>query len=229
MAETIFDDMKSGWDSTCGGGVWWKKDKEYKNAITNELFMAIAIRLYQRTSIAEYLELAQNEWTWFQNSGMINSSKLVNDGLDDTCKNNNGTTWTYNQGVILGGLADLYSATQKQTYLDIAERIADSAINTLVNVHGILTEPCENGDCGDDGPQFKGIFIRNLAHLFTFNAKPIYKTFIHNNALSILQNDRTLSNQLGLKWSGPVDKTDSTRQSSALDALNAAMRVTGIG
>jgi len=141
-----------------------------------------------------------------------------------------GTTWTYNQGVVLGGLSDLYAATHARTYLDLAEGIADAVISsTLVDAHGILTEPCENGDCGNDGPQFKGIFIRNLAYLSTFNAKPAYVTFIQNNALSILRNNRSLSNQLGLHWSGPFDKADSTRQSSALDALNAAMRVNSVG
>ena len=231
MAETIFNDMKLGWDNTCGGGVWWKKDKEYKNAITNELFMAIAIRLYQRTSTAEYLTWALDEWAWFQKSGMINTNNLVNDGLDNTCKNNQGPTFTYNQGVILRGLSDLYAVRQDQTYLTVAQQIADSAINTLVNRDGILTEPCEPTnsctDNGNDPVQFKGVFIRNLAYLSKFTANPSYKIFTYNNALSVLHNDRSLSNELGLRWSGPFDSADSIRQSSALDALNAGMIVNG--
>ncbi|MEK6280335.1 MAG: hypothetical protein AABN95_08270 [Acidobacteriota bacterium] len=32
----------------------------------------------------------------------------MNNGLDDSCENDGGTTWTYNQGVILGGLVELF-------------------------------------------------------------------------------------------------------------------------
>jgi predicted alpha-1,6-mannanase (GH76 family) len=49
MAKTLFSDMTTGWDSTCGGGLWWSKEKTYKNAITNELFLEVAAGLYQRT------------------------------------------------------------------------------------------------------------------------------------------------------------------------------------
>ncbi|HTL90653.1 MAG TPA: glycoside hydrolase family 76 protein, partial [Leptolyngbya sp.] len=49
-AKAIFKDMQTGWDSKCGGGMWWRKDRQYKNAITNELFFTVAIRLHQRTS-----------------------------------------------------------------------------------------------------------------------------------------------------------------------------------
>ena len=39
MAETIFEDMTTGWsDDTCGGGSFWKKNPlEYKNSIANNL------------------------------------------------------------------------------------------------------------------------------------------------------------------------------------------------
>jgi predicted alpha-1,6-mannanase (GH76 family) len=118
MAESIFGDMAAAWDDTCGGGIWWSKDKNYKNAIANELFLSVAAHLANRTSgptRSQYLEWGSKEWKWFQASGMINSESLVNDGLEKErgqlaggrCTNNGRTTWTYNQGVILGGLAEL--------------------------------------------------------------------------------------------------------------------------
>ncbi|OLP18025.1 hypothetical protein BST81_13380 [Leptolyngbya sp. 'hensonii'] len=223
MAKSIFEDMKQGWDSVCQGGLWWKKNRTYKNAITNELFLAVAVRLHLRTpDDREYLDWALKTWAWFQHSGMINGNSLVNDGLTDDCRNNGQTTWTYNQGVILGALVDLYRATKDPTLLAQAEAIADAAIQALAP-NGILQEPCEP-DCGNDGPQFKGIFIRNLAYLYEASPKPAYRNFVIQNAEAIWQN-RNEADQFGLSWAKAVDKADASRQSAAMDALNAAIAV----
>jgi predicted alpha-1,6-mannanase (GH76 family) len=232
MAKTIFSDITAGWDTTnlvCPGGIWWDKSHSYKNAIPNELFLLAAIRLHQRTpgdgGVGSYFYWATNEWTWFQASGMINSQHLVNDGLTATCQNNGETTWSYNQGVILGGLADLYKVTGNIGYLNEATSIASAATassSPLVNSSGILVEPCESGGCGGDGPQFKGIFIRYLAYLYDVTRTSAYYTFLTNNAHSVWFNNRNAFNELGLKWAGPFDTNDAARQSSAIMPVSAA-------
>lgn len=229
MAKTIFSDMTGGWNSTCNGGVWWAKNSTYKNAIPNELFLTLAARLHERTpNDTSYLNWATKEWTWFSGSGMINSSSLINDGLTGSCQNNGGTTWTYNQGVILGGLTDMYKITGDASYLTEAESIANAAINTLVNANGVLEEPCEPAsNCDGDQGQFKGIFMRNLAYLYQADHQPAYENFIIANASSIWRNDGNSSNQFGLKWYGPFDSADPIHQSSAQDALNAAVLFSG--
>jgi len=224
MSETIFADMQGGWDMACGGGTWWSKRRDYKNAIANELFLTAAARLYQRTSNRSYLNWAEQEWTWFKKSGMINAQNLVNDGLNSACQNNAGITWTYNQGVILGGLVDMYKITGERSFISQAEAIAETTIRTLVDGNGILTEPCElSGGCGADGTQFKGIFMRNLSYLYQTVSKAAYKDFIIRNVDSTWQNNRNNANQFGLKWAGPPDSVDASRQSSAIDTLNAAI------
>jgi predicted alpha-1,6-mannanase (GH76 family) len=98
MAEDLFGDIEQGWsDEPCGGGMWWDKKHSYKNAITNALFLTLAAGLYARTGRAEYLKWADKAWGWFNASGLINAQSLINDGLDGQCRNNNQTTWTYNQ------------------------------------------------------------------------------------------------------------------------------------
>ena len=225
MAETIFTYMTGGWDSVCGGGVWWTTSKTYKNAIPNELFLDVAAKLANRTTgntSAGYLAWAQKEWAWFSNSGMINSSNLVNDGLTSSCVNNNANTWTYNQGVVLGGLAELYKADQDPALLPKAQAIADAAITKLVDNNGILLEKSVTGG---DTPQFKGIFARNLMALYLAAPNPKYKTFIDANADSIWTNDQGPNYEFGALWQGPFDSGDATRQTSALDTLIAAVEM----
>lgn len=226
MARVIFADMTGGWDDTCGGGCWWKKDRRYKNAIANELFLLVAIRLHQRTpgdhGPGSYLEWALKEWEWFRNSGMINTQNLINDGLDRNCQNNRRTTWTYNQGVILGGLVELYRVTKDTNCLNQALAIADAATSSLVYSNGILREPCEPDHCrGADVPQFKGIFVRYLANLYDLTRKPAYREFLASNARSVWINDRDAAGRLGLRWTGPFDTPDAARHSSAMMAVSA--------
>lgn len=225
MSKTIFSDMATNaWDTTtCGGGVWWNKAKTYKNAITNELFLTIAARLHQRTpgdtGSGSYLDWALKEWTWFSGSGLINSSNLINDGLQN-CANNGETTWTYNQGIILGGLTDLYSITGNGSYLTKAESIANATLTNLVDASGRLRETCEPTSCDGDQEQFKGLFMRNLAYLYNEDHQSSYYQFLASNANSIWDNDENSSNQLGLLWSGPFDSATPAKQSSAMFPLS---------
>jgi len=231
MAESIFSTMTGAWDFTCGGGLWWSTARTYKNAIPNELFLTIAAKLANRTTgtvSAGYLAWARKEWTWFKASGMINAKSLINDGLNSTnpnaCTNSGGTTWTYNQGVILGGLVELNKAGNDSTLLPQAEAIADAAIANL-SINGTLVEPGKIA--GADGPQFKGVFMRNLMALYAAlpaasNQAQQYKSFAASNANSIWHGDEGPSNEFGAYWQGPFDSGDATRQTSALDALIAA-------
>lgn len=229
MAETIFSNIATEWDTTtCGGGVWWEKPSNYKNAIANELFLSVAASLANRTTgstSASYLAWAQKEWVWFKASGMINSKNLINDGLTSTnpgaCTNNRQNTWSYNQGVILGGLVELHKADKDPALLPQAAAIADAAIANLT-VNGILVDASVSGN---DAPQFKGVFTRNLMALYRAAPNPAYKTFVDANANSIWESGQGPNHQFGAIWQGPFDSADAIRQSSALDTLIAAMQM----
>jgi predicted alpha-1,6-mannanase (GH76 family) len=229
-AQAIFARNQGGWDEVCGGGLWWNTDRRYKNAITNELFLTLAARLAQRASGArehgEYLDWALRTWEWLRGCGMIGPDGLVNDGLTAGCANNGAPTWTYNQGVILGGLAALCELTGDQGYLRAGEHIADAALARLAGPTGILAEPCEPSSCDGDQTQFKGIFVRNLHDYQRLRGKPGYRAFILANADSAWHRARNPADQFGLCWGGPFDKADASRQSSALDLLTAAAGLT---
>ncbi len=225
LAENILSYINAnGWDTTCAGGVWQDtKDGAQKDAIANELYFELAARLYRTTGNSTYLSEANAEWSWFKASLIVEvpvsspptvatpadlasaSSDLL---VADHVASARGTTtttalcppaatqmWTYNQGVILGALDDMYKITDSATaYLTPAEAIANTVQDdtqnvadqpagkystpALVDVYGTLSEACQAalsaGDWPDDCDvtgdhqwflQFKGVFMRNLACL----------------------------------------------------------------
>ncbi|KFA61958.1 hypothetical protein S40285_02811 [Stachybotrys chlorohalonatus IBT 40285] len=229
-AVDIFTDMQTGLGGPCNGGIYWNKDRQYVNAITNELYLFVAASLANRIpENPSYLEIARNQWAWFDQSGMINSENLINDGLDNQCRNNGLQTWSYNQGVILGGLVELSRATGNRRLLDRATVIAKAAIDHLTNEAGVVveTDECElrTGNCGRDGQQFKGIFVRNLRYLHEAAPDPQFQELIVKNADVIWANDRNDQNQLGVAWNGPFVLATGNSHSSALDAIVAAIAV----
>src|SRR5215467_10167619 len=158
-AKDIFTDMALAWDETWGGGIYWGKhagqpDRSgvtavprgwkgpYKNAIANELFIAVAgalgLRSQNRKTASNdhenYARWARRGWEWFsspppQGVALINQNNLVNDSPNNNGVNDNTKgVWSYNQGVILSGLCDLAELTGDQAYLERAENIATAFI-----------------------------------------------------------------------------------------------------
>jgi predicted alpha-1,6-mannanase (GH76 family) len=229
QAKVIFEDMAGGWrPDTCSGGLLWKKTEPYKSAISNALFLTVAARLHTRTEgDTEYLEWAEREWTWFSGSGMIQDDGQIRDGVNgETCEVT-GPPYTYNQGVILGGLVELWRATADESLLDAAEKVADGALAHMTDENGVFVEAvCDaNRSCDEgDGVQFKGVFTRNLGALYEVRPKESYRSFLIRQSDSLWHDARSDDNELGKYWQGPFDMADAKRQSTALDALVAAVR-----
>jgi predicted alpha-1,6-mannanase (GH76 family) len=237
------------WGTNCGGGIPWNPTSTYVNSVTNELFLSVAAHLANRVSDRKsfYVRWAQKQWDWFTAQGFIGENGTINDGLLENCQNNGDTVyvtpeslfypglfslltfhrWSYNQGVVLGGLVELNRAAPNNTYLPSANRIAKAAIETLADSNNIIHEFCEP-QCLPDGTQFKGIFIRNLAMLHKASPDTTYGKVISSCANSIWENDRNEQNQFGVNWAGPIQAVvDASTHSSALDALVAAAGVIG--
>lgn len=229
-AQITADYMHNYVDNRCGGGVYWSHARDYKNAITNELFIKLAAALHNRLpGDTKYRDWAVEIWQWFDASGMINRENLVNDGLNTAgdCKNNNGLTWTYNQGVILGALVELNKATGNGGYLDRARTIANAATgSTYLNNNGVLHEPCDHDriDCGGDAPTFKGVFARNLGELNSALGDRPYSDYIRRNGDAI-HNNRNSFDEYGLHYEGPFEFFSAASQQSAFEMLVAQERV----
>jgi hypothetical protein len=225
LAEGIFESVATTWNTSCSnGGIYWSWEKTYVNAIANELFMSTAAHLANRASKPEYyLDWAQRSLAWFLNTGMINKNGTINDGLED-CVNNNKTTWSYNQGVILGALVELHRANSNDTsYLDRATAIARAALLKLSDANDVIHDECEP-NCGGDGAQFKGVFMRNLGELQQATGDQGFKSAIMKNADSIWTNDRR-DGVFSVDWAKWVGTANASTHSSAMDALVAAVVV----
>ncbi|KAF7294040.1 Glycoside hydrolase family 76 protein [Mycena kentingensis (nom. inval.)] len=156
--------------SYCGGGLFWSGKRDYKNAITNELYMATSGFLYELTQEEQYLDSLKTTWAWLESSKMVSDNGLFADGLtnDGTCAGT-GTQWTYNQGVVLMGLAYLYKFTNDEQYLNAALDIAEAAISVLTTDNG-LRESCESDTqmlCNADQQTFKGIIMFSMARFLS--------------------------------------------------------------
>ncbi|MFJ8349533.1 glycoside hydrolase family 76 protein [Streptomyces sp. NPDC094153] len=227
-AVTITSYVQQYWDpGTCGGGVWWDRERTYKNAVTNGLYLWLTTALHQRLAgDALWGGRSRTAADWYLNSGLINASGLVNDGLTSGCVNNGQTVWSYNQGLAIGAFTQLWRSTGESRYLTTARRLADAALSAPeLTRDGVLTESCDTGTraCDDNQKQFKGIFVRHLADLADATGSAAYRAYIAKQADSLWRTDRDPLNRLGQRWAGTgPNQSDWRTQASALEALTAA-------
>ena len=209
--------------------MWSDRQRVYKNAVANGLYVRLTAALHNRSAgDTTWLGRANSAWNWFVASGMINSSGLVNDGLTSSCANNGGTVWSYNQGLAIDAGVEVWRATGSGAALAEARRLADSAISSpALTSGGLLTESCDSvtATCDDNQKQFRGIFMRYLGDLNGVTGGA-YSTFIATQATALWASDRDSLNRFGERWSGPDSGSypnirDWRTQASALEALLA--------
>lgn len=223
-AKDLFEDMTGGWTTPCKGGIWWNKPKESIASISNELFLAVGASLANRVPAGEkanYQNWAQMEWDWFWNSGVINSDKLINDGIDKTsCKNDAKTTWTYNQGVVLAGLSELAKAKSDGGLIAHAQELATASMSRL-SEDGILTEPVAH-PLDEQGAMFKGAYIRGLSSLNENEGQQAYADFLRRNADSALARAKDNDGAIRDRWQGGSDGSSAASHAAGIDVLVAA-------
>jgi predicted alpha-1,6-mannanase (GH76 family) len=235
-AIAIFHDCGYAVDTVCGGGLWWDRQHIQKGSAENLLYIIAACRLYYRTKVQSYHDIAVQTWAWFETSGLLDKEKLlVYDQVQANCGNMGMTTWTYNAGLAIGALVELSQIVKLRCpscsfgYIVIARGVLQASLARFTSSvpNGILVEPCEaTNTCSWDGPQFKGVFMRYVGQAAPhLDLDGLIHPFVRQQVTSLWGNARSLSgdNAFGLHWAGPYDSADAARQTSALDAFNAAL------
>lgn len=214
------------WDDHCGGGLWWDPARTYKNAITNELLIYASTQLYLATGQEGYRDWALRGWSWFAQSSMIGEDGLVNDGLDAGCRNNHQPRFTYNQGVLIGGLSDLTRITGDPRYRMVAVKMAIAVAHGLSTPEGILREPVDA--IGSDGLMFKGIFAYHLGHLLEDMPdgpeRSELMTWVRWNADAVWRSSAFDTRAIDSDWSGSASQSGAAAQASGIAMLLAATR-----
>ncbi|AXB79281.1 glycoside hydrolase family 76 protein [Novosphingobium sp. P6W] len=212
------------WDNRCGGGLWWDPARTYKNAITNELLFYASTQLYLATGQQGYRDWALRSWSWIEGSSMIGADGLVNDGLDAQCRNNGQPRFTYNQGVLIGGLNDLAGITGDPAYRAVAVKTALAAMRGLSTPEGILREPVDA--IGSDGLMFKGIFAYHLGHLLDAmpdgSERGELMAWARGNADAVWRSSASGTAGVDGDWSGGTSRTGPAAQASGIAMLVAA-------
>lgn len=226
-AEAIFKQIAAQyWDTTCGGGIWWDHARTYKNAITNELFLDVAARLYILTGEPSYKNWAERSWHWFAASGMISPSYAVNDGLDKTCHNNAGPPYSYNQGVILDALLNLTVITNKKSLQDEAIHIADEVIATREQKGSGFTEP--QAAMTVDSQIFRGIFVRAFGHLVRGlppgHTRAHFSSWLQDESQTVW-NNRFQNSRFNATWEKAPHQPSAQAQITAANLFIAAANI----
>ena len=87
------------------GGLFWNSQKTYKASISNELYISFSALLHLATKEKTYLVNALDVYNWFvKQSTLVKESGKVEDGIGSDM-NKTFDPWSYNQGVILAGIA----------------------------------------------------------------------------------------------------------------------------
>ncbi|KAF2174246.1 glycoside hydrolase family 76 protein [Zasmidium cellare ATCC 36951] len=126
---------------------------------------------------------AKEEWAWFKSHNFTNAQGLVVDGFhisdgQTTCDERNEMVYTYNQGVMLSGLRELWEATGDTSYLQDGYGFINTVINSTgwnangygqagqwagLGRNGIMEDYCDApANCSQDNLIFKGAYFEHL-------------------------------------------------------------------
>jgi hypothetical protein len=211
LAQDEFNYVVTGWDTSatdgCPGGVFWEDVAgSQRNATANGANAELGAELDLLTNNPTDLSWATRMYQWTVTC-LGTPSGLYDDHVNPDGSINT-TTWSYNQGVMVGAGVLLAKATGTTSYLAQAEQTANAAVAYFGS--GTTLD--------NQGPAFNAIYFRDLFLLNQQVANPAYASEAQAFAVT-MWSQRQLSGlidpQYGVNGTAPMVEINALLAGSA--------------
>lgn len=165
-----------------GGGLWWRTDKQCKNACVNCPGVIAACLIGEISGEESYFEKAKDIMEWTVKTLANEETGKIYDAINLNGEVNQWSS-TYNQGTYIGGNMLLYRHFGDEVYKNRAAAAASFTMNEMY--HGGIMD---NEDWGNDVIGFKAILSRWLRLYALAENKPEYIEWLRKNADSAYSN-----------------------------------------
>ncbi|MBR5877679.1 MAG: glycoside hydrolase family 88 protein [Alistipes sp.] len=161
--------VMSGYDEKLDGGIYWcEQTKESKNACSNAPAAVCALKLYEATGDAKYLELATSLYDWTVKWLYDERSGLFSDNVNIENQKVARAKYSYNTGQMIQAAAKLHLITKEPRYLEQAQAYAEASFKRWFKEHdgGVILE---SGDIW-----FDAVLLRGLIELYQIDGNAKY-------------------------------------------------------
>ena len=209
MAKMLYRFMMTGYDTTSGGGLYWKEgDKTTKNTCSNGPGILIALQLYKITSDKNYLDTALVLYNWV-NTHLQSPQGVYYDNIKLPSLKIDSAVYTYNTGTMLQSNILLHEITHDKKYLKEGQRIAKAAKEIFY----------KNGKLPGNY-WFNVVLLRGYIELYNVDPDKQQMQFFIDDANRIWQEEKDEKNLLGRN-----DKRKSLIDQAAMMEIYARLSV----
>lgn len=207
QAKSTFDSTYArSWSPALGGGLWNTTGRLTKNTCVTAPGAIAACMLYQSLHDASYLAKAKRLYGWLRTTLYDPATGAVYDHVSPGAGSSgttgavlDRTTYTYNQGGLIGAADSLYRITSDRRYYDDALKALQFTKDNLT-VGGILkSEVAANSPLGVSAGGFKGMFVRWAATFINDNGVQGYGPWFQQN-VGAVQNRVNAAGLMNEDW-----------------------------
>lgn len=172
-AQMIWKFIESGTDDVLGGGIYWCEQKKHsKNTCSNAPGTVYALKLYNATGDARYLEQGKALYDWTKRTLLDPEDGLYFDNMNLEGRIGRAK-FAYNSGQMVQAGALLYKATGDESYLKDAQRTAaachDAFFEDFAPEGGAPFRILRKGNVW-----FTAVMVRGLAELYAIDGNAAF-------------------------------------------------------